>query len=193
MNYTVKTLAKEIKGAVKWLKSEDRGCCTFKLNGRLAVCVGWSDGFDSDDKTCIHSKSEPSWCVVVGLKVWTSDSLRTDFDWISYPYYESGDIEDVGQSVEPNENYDALAEWLLDKFNYLKEFDITEEGEVLPKEATIELSELDCYLNDEEGIKNAAIDYLSDEVGYCIESVEDISLEDEGLVHITGIVWDTED
>ena len=49
--YTAETLAEEIKAAVEWLKEEDCGCVTLKLNGTLAVCVGWSDGFDPDDET----------------------------------------------------------------------------------------------------------------------------------------------
>ena len=47
--YTPETLAERIKSAVEWLKEEDCGCVTLKLNGTLAVCVGWSDGFDPED------------------------------------------------------------------------------------------------------------------------------------------------
>ena len=40
------TLAKEIKSAVEWLIRENCGCSTIKLDEKLAVCVGWSEGYD---------------------------------------------------------------------------------------------------------------------------------------------------
>lgn len=197
-NKNITELAKWIEESVEWLKSEDQGCCTYKLDDRLAVCVGWSDGFDTEDDTLIHSKNDPTWAIVIGIKVWTSDDLRTDFDWISIPYYEDGcaDSYDTEQTICPDENYEFIAKDYLAEFNKMNNLIIEEDGSIyeeLPTEATIEVSDLDCDLNDEDEIEDAAIDYLSDEVGYCIESVEDISLEDEGLVHITGIIWDTED
>ena len=126
--YTVKTLAKEIKAAVKWLKEEDHGCVTLKLDGTLAVCVGWSDGFDPEDETVIHSKTEPTWAICAAIKAWGSDDLGTDFDWINAPYYEDGSVYDTERSISPNENYEWLAENFLNECNILKEFDIDEKG-----------------------------------------------------------------
>jgi hypothetical protein len=60
---TPETLAKEIKSAVEWLKEKDCGCVTLKLNGTLAVCVGWSDGFDPDDEY----QSKCDWCEETGF------------------------------------------------------------------------------------------------------------------------------
>ena len=42
---TKQELAKEIKSAVEWLINEDCGCSTIKLDDKLAVCVGWLDGY----------------------------------------------------------------------------------------------------------------------------------------------------
>lgn len=61
----------------------------------------------------------------------------------------------------------------------------------LPTEANIELSELDCTLNDEEEIKDAVVEFLSDNFGFCLFGCE-IDLSDEGLAHVTNIEWDTE-
>ena len=126
--YTPNTLAKEIKSAVEWLKEEDCGCVTLKLNGTLAVCVGWSDGFDPNDETVIHSKTEPTWAICAAIKAWGSDDLRTDFDWINAPYYEDGSVYDTEMSIYPGENYEWLAEDFLKEFDTLKELDIDEKG-----------------------------------------------------------------
>lgn len=126
--YTVKTLAKEIKAAVKWLKEEDHGCVTLKLDGTLAVCVGWSDGFDPDDETVIHSKTSPTYAICAAIKAWGSDSMRTDIDWIDAPYYEDGSIYDTEQSISPDQNYKWLAENFLKDYDILKEMDIDENG-----------------------------------------------------------------
>ena len=97
--YTPETLAEEIKSAVEWLKEEDCGCVTLKLNGTLAVCVGWSNGFDPEDETVIHSKTEPTWAICAAIKAWGSDDLRTDLDYIDSPYYEDGSVYDTEQSI----------------------------------------------------------------------------------------------
>lgn len=126
--YTVKTLAKEIKAAVKWLKEKDHGCVTLKLSGTLAVCIGWSDGFDPDDETVIHSKTSPTYAICAAIKAWGSDSMRTDLDWIDAPYYEDGSIYETEQSISPDENYKWLAENFLNDYDILKEMDIDENG-----------------------------------------------------------------
>lgn len=126
--YTPETLAKEIKSAVEWLKEEDCGCVTLKLNGVLAVCVGWSDGFDPGDETVIHGK--PATCAIVAaIKVWTTDDMRTDLDYIDAPYYEDGSVYDTEQSIYPDdEDYVWLATHFLNEFDFLKELDIDEKG-----------------------------------------------------------------
>lgn len=126
--YTPDTLAKEIKSAVEWLKEEDCGCVTLKLNGTLAVCVGWSDGFDPDDETVIHSKTEPTWAICSAIKAWGSDDLRTDLDYINSPYYEDGSVYDTEESISPDESYEWIVKNFLDEFDVLKEMDIDEKG-----------------------------------------------------------------
>ena len=126
--YTPDTLAKEINSAVKWLKEEDCGCVTLKLNETLAVCIGWSNGFDPEDETVIHSKTSPTWAICAAIKAWGSDSLRTDFDYIDAPYYEDDSVYDTEMSIYPNENYEWLATNFLKEFDVLKEMDIDENG-----------------------------------------------------------------
>lgn len=126
--YTPETLAKEIKSAVEWLKEQECGCVTLKLDDRLAVCVGWSEGFDPDDETMIHSKEDSIYALCAEIKVWTSDDLRTDLDWIDAPYYEDDSVYDTEIQIAPDEDYVWLAKHFLNEFDTLKELDIDEKG-----------------------------------------------------------------
>lgn len=126
-------LAKEIQSAVKWLIEEDCGCSTIKLDERLAVCVGWSDGYDPNDAWGIHSKESPTFCITAGIKVWTSDDLRTDFDWINSPYYSNGSVWCNDVTVSSGNNYKAIAEWFWKEYQTLSKFEISEDGLILNK------------------------------------------------------------
>ena len=114
-----KELAKEIKKAVETLVASENGCSTIKLDDNLAICIGWSEGFDPKDDNLIHSKIEPTFCLVVGLKVWTSDDLRTDYDWINFPFFENQEVLDVEVTISDTQNYEILANWLLTEYNDL--------------------------------------------------------------------------
>jgi len=125
-----KQLASEIKKAVSWLKKEDCGCSTIKLDDKLAVCVGWLDGYDEDDSTCVHSKSEPSWCINVGIKVHISDSMRTDYEYINAPYFDSGDVWSTDVSISKKERYMELASYLLAEYEAMKKCVIEDDGRI---------------------------------------------------------------
>ena len=125
--YTPKTLAKEIESAVEWLRTEECGCVTLKLNETLAVCIGWSDGFDPDDETVIHGKPA-TFAIVAAIKAWTSDDMRTDIDWIDAPHYEDGSVYDTELSIQPDKNYEWIATHFLNEFDILREMDIDENG-----------------------------------------------------------------
>lgn len=128
--YTPDTLAKEIKSAVEWLKEEDCGCVTLKLDDRLAVCVGWSNGFDPDDTAVIHSKTEKTYAICTAIKVWTSDNMRTDFEYINMPWYEDGSAYDTECLISPDENYELLAKTLLTEYGKMKDLGIDEKGRI---------------------------------------------------------------
>ena len=125
-------LAKEIKSAVEWLINEDCGCSRIKLDDTLAVCVGWLDGYDVSNTGVIHSKQSPTWCVNAGIKVWTSDSMRTDYDFINSPYYEdSGDVWDTDVSISPFENYEELADYFLKEYDAMSKFEMERDGKII--------------------------------------------------------------
>lgn len=119
------------KEQVKYYEADGVGCSTFKLDGTFAVCVGWSDGYDVSDTEMIHSKSEPTFCVNAGIKVWTSDSLRTDYDWINSPYFDDGSVWDTGVTISQNENYESLADYFLKEYESMLKYDIAHDGEIL--------------------------------------------------------------
>ena len=128
---TKETLAKEIQYAVKWLIEGDCGCSTIKLDDKLAVCVGWSDGYDPNDARGIHSKENPTFCITAGIKVWTSDYLRTDFDWINSPYYSNGDVWCNDLTVSLDNNYKAIVEWFWKEYQTLSKFKIGKDRLIL--------------------------------------------------------------
>lgn len=129
----MKKLAKKIKTAVEALVASENGCSTIKLDDHLAICVGWSDGFDPKDNTFIHSKTEPTFGLVAGIKIWTSDDLRTDFDWINYPFFENQEVIEIEETISIEQDYDFLAEWLLKEYN-----DLTTSYEVVSKDGLLQ-------------------------------------------------------
>ena len=140
--YTAETLAKDMKDAVDWLVGEQEGCVTLKLDDKLAVCVGWSGGYGDEKRDdVIQSTEDPDYAINAGIKVWTSDDMRTDYDWINYPYYKNGDVEDTGLSLKADEDYTKAAEWLLGEYDRMSNYEISDDGEIVEEtEETIEES-----------------------------------------------------
>lgn len=127
-------VSKFITESVEWLVTEQQGCCTYKLDDHLAVCVGWSAGYGKEKRDdVIQAKDDPDFAINVGIKVWTSDSMRTDYDWINFPYYEDRDVLDMGLSIAPNDNYDNIAKSLLKWYDEVKDFTIDNDGKILRK------------------------------------------------------------
>lgn len=120
-----------LKEQVKYYENDNCGCSTFKLDDTLAICIGWADGYDVSDTNVIHSNSEPTFCVNAGIKVWTSDSLRTDYDWINSPYFEDGSVWDTDVTISQGEDYSALADYFLKEYDSMLEYDIARDGKII--------------------------------------------------------------
>lgn len=128
-----KQLSKWIKESVDWLVDHQAGCCTYKLDDHLAVCVGWSAGYSNEpDESVIQAIDDLTYAINVALKIWTSDDMRTDLDYINAPYYENGDIVDIEVSVSEDEDYDKLAEYFLLEYEGLKDVKIRDDGLIIP-------------------------------------------------------------
>lgn len=124
-----KEIATWIENSVKQLIASQQGCGTLKLDDHLAICTGWSAGYGEEKRDdVVQAKDEPDCAICVGLKVWTSDDLRTDFDFINFPYYEDGECADCSVSISPNEDYEKLTKWLLDCYGNLEAFVIRDDG-----------------------------------------------------------------
>lgn len=124
-------LSKWLKKSVNWLIDHQEGCCTFVLDDHLAVCVGWSGGYENEpDESLIQAIDDLTFAVNAAIKVWTSDSMRTDLDYINAPYYPNGEVADISVSISEDEDYDALAEYFLKEYEGFKSVVIADNGEI---------------------------------------------------------------
>lgn len=127
-----KILSKWIKESVDWLANRQEGCCTCKLDDHLAVCVGWSGGYsDEPDESLIQAIDDLTFAINAAIKVWTSDDMRTDLDYINAPYYENGDVVDIAVSISEDEDYDKLAKYFLEEYEKLKDLEIRDDGLII--------------------------------------------------------------
>ena len=127
-----KQLSQRLKDSVNCLIDHQEGCCTYKLDDHLAVCVGWSGGYeDEPDESLIQAIDDLTFAINAAIKVWTSDDMRTDLDYINAPYYENGDVVDTTVSISEDEDYDKLAEYFLEEYERLKDLEIRDDGLII--------------------------------------------------------------
>jgi hypothetical protein len=123
-----------IKESVEWLQKEQEGCCRYKLDDHLAIFVGWSGGYGEEERNdVIQAKNNPDWGINAGIKVWTSDYMQTDFDWLNFPYEKDGDVWDMSLSIAPNDNYNRIVKSLLEWYNEVSSFTLADDGKILRK------------------------------------------------------------
>ena len=131
MEFTMDNISKWLKESTDWLIDNQQGCCTLKLNDRLAICVGWSNGFgDEPREDVIQAIDNLDYAVVAGVKVWTSDDMRTDFDFINFPFCKGGDVYDDTYTIAKNEDFDWLANALITDYEVLEGLEIDKDGEI---------------------------------------------------------------
>ena len=136
-------IAKFVKESVEWLQKEQQGCCRYQLDDHLAIYVGWSAGYGEEARDdVIQAKDDPDFGIDVGIKVWTSDYMQTDFDWLNFPYYDDGEVLDMSLSVEPNDNYEHIAANLLYWYNTAKYLRLADDGKILGIEFNSKLSNI---------------------------------------------------
>ena len=131
IEFTMDNVAKWLKESTDWLIDNQQGCCTLKLDDRLAICVGWSNGFsDEPRKDVIQAIDNLDYAVVAGVKVWTSDDMRTDFDFINFPFCKGGDVYDDTYTIAKDEDFDWLANALITDYEVLEGLEIDKDGEI---------------------------------------------------------------
>ena len=128
-----------IKESVEWLLSQDCGCCTIRLTTSTQLAVGWENGFDPKDPSVIHSKSEPTWGICVGIKALEGDDMKTDFEYLTTPYVADGDDEgevfsNLEMPLSREDDYEKTFEYLIGEYgSLLKEYKIQEDGKCFHK------------------------------------------------------------
>lgn len=126
-----------IKESVEWLLQQDCGCCTIRLTAATQLAVGWENGFDPKDPSIIHSKTEPTWGICVGIKALEGDDLKTDFEWLTTPYVADGDNEgevfsNLEMPLSPKEDYEQVFKYLIGEYgNLLKDYKVRKDGKCL--------------------------------------------------------------
>lgn len=147
-------LASFIKNAVEGLKAGEATNYRYKIDDRLAVFVGWSEGYDPDDDGVIHSVEDPTYAITAGIKVWTSDDMWTDFDWLNFPYEEDGEVWDNSEAVSVNYDANKLARSMYQNYDALKGFKIAEDGKIL-KDDDDKKSVKEAFLNETSDVDTA--------------------------------------
>lgn len=112
----IKELAKWLKKEVEFLKENPDYMGSFKkLDDYFAVVLQWEEGYDKEkDDTVIQNPNDMSWALNASVKIWESGSSIED--WL-YPYLQDSDemlAESI--SISPDENYESLAEYLLETY-----------------------------------------------------------------------------
>ena len=131
IEFTMDNVAKWLKESTDWLIDNQQGCCTLKLDDHLAICVGWSNGFDDEPREdVIQAIDNLDYAVVAGVKVWTSDDMRTDFDFINFPFCKGGDVYDDTYTIAKDEDFDWLANALITDYEVLEGLEIDKDGEI---------------------------------------------------------------
>lgn len=146
---TVESIKEWSKSAINDLVEMDEGCCEYKLDDNLSIFAGWSGGYDPKDISGIHSNTDPTFCINIGIKC-NHEYMKTDYDWLNYPYNkETGEVYDTGLTVDEGGLDDADAQWLIDSYK-----DINEEldsGELILEGKKI-IENVDTLNNDEEDL-----------------------------------------
>ena len=124
-----KQLSQWLKDSVNCLIDHQEGCCTYKLDDHLAVCVGWSGGYEAEpDESLIQAIDDLTFAINAAIKVWTSDDMRTDLDYINFPYKENGDVYNDAISLSEDEDFDWLANALITDYEALEGLEIDKDG-----------------------------------------------------------------
>ena len=99
-----------------------------------ALVWAFTDDYDEEaepDENLIQAIDDLTFAINAAIKVWTSDDMRTDLDYINAPYYKNGDVIDIGVSISKNEDYDKLAEYFLKEYEGLKDLEIRDDGLII--------------------------------------------------------------
>ena len=175
-------IIKFVEESVEWLQKEQQGCCRYPLDDHLAVFVGWSNGYGDEKRDdVVQAKDDLDWGINAGIKVLTSDSMLTDYDWINFPYRsEDGEVWDMEMSIAPNDDYEIIADVLLKWYDEVKYLRLANDGKILGIELSDELTDIiekhewSIDYEDDGTIYFSKYSPAGQDFGFYIEKVESI-------------------
>lgn len=127
-------IKKFIEESVEWLIKNQQGCCRYKLDDHLAIFVGWSAGYGDEKRDdVIQAKDDLDFGINAGVKVWTSNDLWCDYDFLNFPYEEDGEVWDMGMSIAQNDNYEHIVDGLIEWYYEVERFILADDGRILRK------------------------------------------------------------
>ena len=121
-------IAEFLKNAIDDLVNTDYSCTWYDLDEDLAIFVGWTEGYDPNDKDYIHSKEDPTYVIAAKIAS-THEYMKTDLDWLVQPYYEDGEVWDTEITLTENNNFEEDAKWFIDSYKGIRK--ALDNGELL--------------------------------------------------------------
>lgn len=114
----VKKLTNFLKSETEFLKdNDDYAGAYLKLDDTYSVVLSFEDGFYSGDNDVIHSKENPRFALVAAIRV-TNPGDTPDMWEIPYDK-KSGDLYLDDYTVSTNEDFEGLAQRLINDYEYM--------------------------------------------------------------------------
>lgn len=114
----VKKLTNFLKSETEFLKDNDDYAGSYlKLDDKYSVVLSFEDGFYSGDNDVIHSKENPRFALVAAIRV-TNPGDTPDMWEIPYDK-KSGDLYLDDYTVSTNEDFEGLAQRLINDYEYM--------------------------------------------------------------------------
>lgn len=114
----VKKLTNFLKSETEFLKDNDDYAGSYlKLDDKYSVVLSFEDGFYSGDNDVIHSKENPRFALVAAIRI-TNPGDTPDMWEIPYDK-KSGDLYLDDYTVSTNEDFEGLAQRLINDYEYM--------------------------------------------------------------------------
>lgn len=149
-----KEIAKWLEEEVDFLTRNDDYCGGWlKLDDTYAAVVLWEEGWGDEKRDdVIQSESDPDYGLCAGVKIF--NPADTVDGWLYPSNAETGDLLCESCGIEPSENYEELAKWIMDCYDVVKDFKPAKDGTIV-----VEVEEsLKEDMDDEEiGVKSGTL------------------------------------
>lgn len=114
----VKKLTNFLKSETEYLKDNDDYAGSYlKLDDKYSVVLSFEDGFYSGDNDVIHLKENPRFALVAAIRI-TNPDYTPDMWKIPYDK-KSGDLYLDDYTVSTNEDFEGLAQRLINDYEYM--------------------------------------------------------------------------